>query len=196
MKTSAATMPTNTAAVISIASMMRSMTLRGAGVVLSRVTCPLTPPLSPAGRGSAPSFPLRQCLTLERCSITRLVLLKRSLQLLEHGVGVVARLAHAVGPLLVQRLGRLLPLVELRRRDRVDLVSRLGLQLGQAGALEVGPRIGEPPGPLGGAVVVDHLLLRRRHALIGALVHEPLERDGVERRVHVILGDLVEAEEQ
>src|SRR5262249_45840206 len=180
MKTSAATMPTNMAAVISIASMMRSMTLRGAGDVLSRVTCPLTRPSPRREEGARRASDCVSVLTPRRCSIARLVLLERSLQLLEHRVRVVARLAHAVGPLLVQRFGRLLPLVELRRRDRVDLVSRLRLQLGQAGALVVGPRIGEPPGPLGGAVVVDDLLLRRRHAAVGVLVHEPLERDGVE----------------
>src|SRR5262245_47959328 len=93
-------------------------------------------------------------------------------------------------PVLLQRLARLLPFVELRRSDRVDLVPGLGFDFRQPRVLEIRPRVGEFASPFGGAVVVDHLFLRRRHGGIGARAHQPLKRDGVERRVHVILRHL------
>ncbi len=43
---------------------------------------------------------------------------------------------------------------------------------------------------------VDHLLLRRRHAVVLRLVHRIGEDGRKERHVHVVLGDLVEAEQK
>src|SRR5215472_5709353 len=58
-----------------------------------------------------------------RCrSVRRLVLGERLLELLHDGIRIAAGLADVVGPLLLQRLGRLLPFVELRVGDRVDLM--------------------------------------------------------------------------
>ncbi len=129
-------------------------------------------------------------------SVRRLVLVERCLELFHDGVGIAAALAHVVGPLPAQRLGRGFPLGKLRVADGVDLVARLGLHLGEAGMLEIDPGIGELAGPLGGAVIVDHLLLRRRHRGVGARAHQPLEHHGRERRVHVVFGDLVDAKER
>src|SRR5499427_1066949 len=97
-----------------------------------------------------------------RPSVRRLVLGERLLELLHDGSRIAAGLADVLGPLLLQRFGRLLPFLELRVGDRVDLMSWLGFDLGEARVLEIRPRIGEFPRPLGGAVVVDDLLLRRR----------------------------------
>src|SRR5215467_13246325 len=120
-----------------------------------------------------------------RCrSVRRLVLGERLFELLHDGSRIAAGLADVVGPLLLQWLGRLLPFVELRVGDRVDLMPGLGFDLGQTRVLEIRPRIGEFPRSLGGAVVVDDLLLRRRHGRIGARAHQKMERDGVEWRVH------------
>src|SRR5262245_18535979 len=94
-------------------------------------------------------------------SIGRLVLLQSLFQLLHDGAGIAARLAHVVRPHLVQRLGRLLPLVELFVGNRIDLASWHRLHLGEAGVLEVAPRVGELARPFGGAMIVDHLLLCR-----------------------------------
>src|SRR6516225_11427754 len=93
-----------------------------------------------------------------RCrSVRRLVLGERLLELLHDGIRIATGLADVVGPLLLQRLGRLLPFVELRVSDRVDLVRGLGFHLGQSGVLEIRPGIGEFTRPLSGAVVVDDL---------------------------------------
>jgi hypothetical protein len=97
-------------------------------------------------------------------SVRGFVLSERLLELLHDGVGIAAGLAHVVDPLLLQRLGRLPPFLELRVGDRIDLVARLGLDLGQPRVLEIRPWVGEFPGPLGGAVVVDDFLLRAADA--------------------------------
>src|SRR5262249_47911140 len=96
-----------------------------------------------------------------RPSVRRLVLGERLLELLHDGSRIAAGLADVLGPLLLQRFGRLLPLVELRVGDRVDLMAGLGFDLGQARVLEISPRIGEFPRPLGGAVVVEDLFFAR-----------------------------------
>ena len=62
------------------------------------------------------------------------------LQLLHHGVGIVAGLLHVRGPFGMQRLGGLAPFGELLRRQRIDLVAGLRLDLVAAGRLEVRPR--------------------------------------------------------
>ena len=44
-------------------------------------------------------------------------------------------------------------------------------------------------------MVVDHLLLRQRHSLVGVLVHDPDEPRGVERGLHMIFGHLIDSEQ-
>src|SRR3954463_9043457 len=149
----------------------------------------LTPTLSPTGRGSPPS-------SRQRLLICRAVFRERRLQLLYDRIRVAAGLLHSVGPGFLQRLGHLFPVGELRVRDRVDLMPALGFQLGDAGMLEVGPWTGDLAGPLVGAVIVDHLLLRGGHLAIRALVEHEREGRDVERHFHVILGDLVDAEQR
>src|SRR5262245_38164182 len=78
-----------------------------------------------------------------RRSVRRFVLRERLLELLHDGIRVAAGLANVVGPLLLQRLGRLFPLAQLGVGDGVDLMSRFGLHLRQAGVLEVRPWVGE-----------------------------------------------------
>src|ERR1700741_325140 len=120
---SAATMPTKNAASSSIPSMKRSIRLtRRAGFT------------SVAGM-------------MPRVSVRGLVLSERLLELFHNGAGVAAGLAHVVAPLLLQRLGRFLPFLELRASDRIDLVARLGLHLGQPRVFEIRPWVGEFPGP-------------------------------------------------
>ena len=97
---------------------------------------------------------------------------------------------------LLQRRGRGLPRLHLLGRQRIDLVAGQRLHLGAAGRLEVGPRRGDLHRPLAGAVVVDHLLLRGRHAVVLGLVHRPDEHGRVERHVHVVLHHLVDAEQE
>src|SRR5262249_53176769 len=143
IKMSAATSPTNKAAIASIVSMMRSMTLR--------FTAP------PYGRPGA--------------SQAGAVLGDAVLELLVDLVRVAARLGHGVGPLLVQRGDHRLPGLELVGRQRIDLVPGRGEHLAPAGLLEVGEGRGDLDRPFGGAMVVDDLLLRRRHRVVLRLVH-------------------------
>src|SRR4029077_16981670 len=97
---SAATMPTKNAASSSIPSMKRSIRLTR-----------LTPGAEfVSGVGMMPHV-----------SVCGLVLSERLFELLHDGVGIAAGLAHVVDPLLLQRLGRLLPFLELRASDRIDL---------------------------------------------------------------------------
>src|SRR5580700_2154444 len=73
-------------------------------------------------------------------SIPRIVLDEIGLEFLQDRIGIVAGLLHRVGPGLRHRHGRRFPQIELRVRDRVDLLARLGLELGDAVMLEIGPR--------------------------------------------------------
>src|SRR6476620_9524018 len=90
---------------------------------------------------------------IRRRSVRRFVLRERLLELLHDGIRIAAGLADIVGPLLLQRLGRFLPLAQLSVGDRVDLMSGFGLHLRQPGMLEVRPRIGELARPFGGAMI-------------------------------------------
>src|SRR5262245_47733890 len=87
-------------------------------------------------------------------SVRRAELRQRRLELLHDRVRIAAALADVVGPGLEQRLRRLAPLGELLRRDRIDLVRAVGLELGDAGVLEVGPRTADLARPFGRAVIV------------------------------------------
>src|SRR5262249_52273164 len=134
---SAATMPTKKAASSSIPSMKRSIRL---------------PRLTPgAGFTSVAGMPTPRSSCRAQASVRGLVLSERLLELLHDGVGIAAGLAHVVDPLLLQRLGRLLPFLELRVGDRIDLVARLGPGPCQPRVLAIPPRGRAFPRPLGGA---------------------------------------------
>src|SRR5947199_366523 len=148
MKTSAATTPTKIAAIISMVSMKRSAKRGGvcaprnsgpAGLVSDIIALDAMTAAKPP-----PSTEVRlRCDRHDgrsRCaSIRSLVLGKRGGEVLPDRVGVAAGLLHVVGPFLPERLGRLLPLVELRAGDGVDLMARHRLDLLKAGAFEIGP---------------------------------------------------------
>src|SRR5947199_9524475 len=70
-------------------------------------------------------------------SIQRLVLRQTVLQILHDLVRIVARFLGVLGPLGVERLGRLAPFGELSGVKRIKLVARLRLDLVAAGGLEV-----------------------------------------------------------
>src|SRR5690242_11809215 len=136
---SSATMPTKPAAIHSIVSMTRSIQARfmenpaagkkggagGASFIVPRAGRRRRPPVGVAGTASL----LRQ----------RVVFLQRGLQLLESGITIHTGLLDAVAPGLHQRLGRLLPLGGLLGGELVDLVTGLGLDLVDAGVLELTP---------------------------------------------------------
>src|SRR5579885_454826 len=102
----------------------------------------------------------------------RVILRQRRLQLVEDRVGIAAGLLHVGGPFLLERLGGLFPLGQLVVADLVDLLIGLGLQLFQAGRLEIGPWIGKACGPFAGAVRIDDLFLRVRHRRVSRRRHE------------------------
>ncbi len=72
----------------------------------------------------------------------------------------------------------------------------LGLHLGEAGMLEIRPGIGKFPGPFGGAMIIDHFFLRGGHGRIGPWIHEPLEGDGMDGCIHMVLRHFVDAEQR
>src|SRR5713101_5418953 len=98
-----------------------------------------------------------------RASIPRIVFRELVLELLHGGGRIDADLADVVGPGLFQRLGGLFPLRELSLGERIDIVACLSLYLGNAVMLEFAPRRADLAGDVRGAIVVDRLLLRRRH---------------------------------
>src|SRR5579863_1397774 len=114
-KISSATRPTKPAAIHSIVSMKRSMKWR----VMSR---------SGAARDAHP--PLRR---------QRIVLGERGFQLAERGIRIDACLTDALAPGLDQRLGGLLPLRGLFRRQRVDVLACFRLHLVEARVFEFAP---------------------------------------------------------
>src|SRR5580700_10515977 len=101
-----------------------------------------------AGVGSAITLPHppRKCAATSPLaggggvSIPRIVLGEIGLKFLQDRVGIVAGLLHRVGPRLHRGHGCRFPQIELRVRDRIDLLARLGLELGDAVMLEIGPR--------------------------------------------------------
>src|SRR6266850_2648475 len=105
---STATMPTKIAAISSIASMNWSMCLRCTG-----------PPYSMERRRPTGRHRRRASFRggVAFCELGG--------ELLHHRVGVRSRLAHAVGPGVVQRLGRFLPGRDLLGAERIDLVAGL-----------------------------------------------------------------------
>src|SRR5579884_1766479 len=66
-------------------------------------------------------------------------------------------------------------------------MAGLGLELFDAVMLEIGPGRRHLEGPFPIAMVVDHLLLGRRHRRVGGPVHYPYETSGVERGLHMVL---------
>src|SRR5579885_2805244 len=113
----------------------------------------------------APGSPLARRRAVDRAAPPRPALLRQravfaeiGAQLLHRRLGIDARLLDAVGPGLGQRLRRFFPIGELGGRQLVDVVALLRLDLGDAAVFEVGPGAGDLERPVGGAVVVDHLL--------------------------------------
>ena len=76
-----------------------------------------------------------------------------------------------------------------------DFLARLGPDLVDARVLELAPRRADPARSFGVAIVVDRLLLAIRHLVVFVLVHDQHEGRDIERRVHVIFGDLVDPEQ-
>ena len=70
------------------------------------------------------------------------------------------------------------------------------LHLGATVELELAPRIGHLRGPFRRAVIVDDLLLRRRHRVVALEIHVVGEHRGVERHVHRVLDGLLDAEQE
>src|SRR5579871_3999504 len=177
---SAATRPTKPAAIHSIVSMKRSMPLRrapttnGSGPPFSYFSSgSAIAPRVQASCGNGGRKSRRRASATPRVpsrSVRRLVLLQRRLQFLHDRVGVAAGLLDVVGPFFLEWYCGLFPLIELRVRDRVDLVARLRLDLGDAIVLELAPGGAHFLRPIGVAVVVDHLLLRHRHRNVLVLV--------------------------
>src|SRR5215475_15895205 len=93
-----------------------------------------------------------------RASIPRIILGELVLELLHGRDRIDADLADVVGPGLLQRLSRLLPLCELGVGERIDLVARLCLYLGYSIVLELAPGAADFAGKIGGAIVIDRLL--------------------------------------
>src|SRR5262245_13537168 len=179
-----ATMPTKIAATSSIPSMKRSMALRAGGSgaasggsiaawvsALAIVYADGVHVDAYADRGMpGDPHPIPPPCRVRRRrnarSVGRVVLCERRLELLHDRIRIAAGLADVVRPGLLQRLCGLAPFGKLVGGDRVDLVRAVGLELGDAGMLEVGPWPADLAGPLGRAVIVDHLLLARRHLVV------------------------------
>src|SRR4029077_12447792 len=205
MNTSATTTPTNDAAISSIPSMKRSMLLRGGAtspIALPAISSLLASAsdsamllsntflaegLVPEEAGTntdgraPPARPTRQLRRSREPhqnhrSERRLVLVQSGAQFLQHHVGITPRLAHAVGPGLVDRFARCLPFLELLGGHGNDFVPGAIPELVDACRFEISPRIGKAGGPIVGAVIVDHLFLRSRHGFVDARIHDPLER--------------------
>src|SRR3569833_4720327 len=122
-------------------------------------------------------FCVRPAYVERACSVGGLVLDEVGLELLHRRVRIDAGLLDVVGPGLLERRGGLLPFAKLRWSELVDLVAGLSLDLGDAGVFEVGPGTRDLQRPLDGAVVVDRLLLLRRHRVVGVLVENEGESD-------------------
>src|SRR5215831_812934 len=219
---SAATMPTKMAATHSIAPMKRSMRLRvmtwTSGVFPSPSSGRVQRDVSLAERGGdyghglllwgAPTRRLRRLPPRRRggrtalrahpgrpASVPRVILRKLVLEFLHRDNRIYADLADVVGPGLLQRLGGLLPLRELRFGKRIDVVTRLRFDLGNAFMLELAPRAADLAGKVGGAIVVDRLFLRWRHLVVFVFVEHEREGGDIERHIHVELRHLVDAEQ-
>src|ERR1019366_4692809 len=119
--------------------------------------------LGRAGGGASPPPSFRTPATLFR---QRVVFGEVGAQLFHGRVGIDAGLLDGIGPGLDQRFRRLLPLRGLRRGELVDFMTGLGLDLADAGVLELAPRLADTAGRFGGAVVVDRLLLAVGHLII------------------------------
>src|SRR6266403_2864608 len=109
-----------------------------------------------------------------RASISRIVFRELVLEFLHGRNRIDTHLADIVGPGLLQWLGGLLPLGELSLGERINVVACLGLYLGNAVMLELAPRPAALAGDLGGAIVVDRLLLPGRHLVVSV----PVEHEG------------------
>src|SRR5665647_451602 len=107
----------------------------------------------------------------------------------------MAGFLHVVGPLNFDGGNGFLPGAELGRREFGEFMPQRS-HLGVAAEFEVSPWSGHFFSPLGGAMVVNHLLLGGGHGVVLALVHDPDERRDIQGRVHVVLDDLVDAKQR
>src|ERR1700753_2833026 len=154
IKVLSATMPTKNAAIHSMESMKRSMTFLRAGpggptMAPCRFTSGLAVMSSSGYRfeletvipGCTRSVRTRnpEVAALDPC----LVLPERRLQIGVDSAGVAAGLLHRRSPAVVQRLDGLLPLRELFRCQRIDLVACERLHLDAAIGFEFGPGVGD-----------------------------------------------------
>src|SRR5262245_6973461 len=205
---SAATMPTKNAAMSSMPSMNRSIALRlrGGGEPASFRATSASPRTFSATTISGWRKPgsLRPARKVKAAQPRRgrtavksersLVFGELVLELFHDRVGIAAAFSHIVGPFLLERLCSFFPFRDLCRRKRIDFVASLGLDLGYARVLEVGPRCRDLAGPFVIAVIVDRLFLPRRHLVVFVFVEHKYEGRHVQGNVHVILGNLVDAE--
>src|SRR3974390_1909324 len=157
---SAATMPTSNAAISSMPLMKRSIgpCLRGrllppasrVATSCSLITCSATTvPDCRCGRARRPQRHCRSILAL----VSRLVLGEFGLELFHDCIRIAADLFHVVGPRFLERFGCFLPFGKLSGREIIDFMSLLGLYLGDAVVLEVGPGRSDLQCPFVGAVV-------------------------------------------
>src|SRR5450759_1197763 len=133
IKISAATIPTNAAATSSIESITRSMKLRFTFCCVGMNRLFSNEEWLQTQAGPADALVGRARGGSGECgSEARFVFGQGLLQTVEYGLGVVACLAHGVGPLRLGRGDRLVPGSYLSRRQLVHLVARGG-ELGVAG---------------------------------------------------------------
>src|SRR4030088_310434 len=142
------------------------------------------------------ALPLARCKPLASALIARLVLGKGLAQILEDRTRILAGFADRGFPIGDHRFGGLSPGRELIGAERIDVLAGHGLDLAAAVRLEIRPWRRDSQRPIAGAVRIHHLLLRRRQRIILALVQDPNLLRDIEGRVDVILGDLVDAEQQ
>src|SRR5947199_3284546 len=161
-----ATMPTNPAAIHSIVSMKRSIHARFMSAPNGRQSWRKS-----RRRRRPPSLERVTCLLRQR-----VILGQRSPEFCHRGVRIDAGLLNPIAPALDQRFGRLLPQRGLLRCQLVDLMAFLGLDLVDAGILELAPGFADAAGGLGVAIVVDRLFLTVRHLVVLVLVHHEGER--------------------
>src|SRR3954453_18444260 len=105
-----------------------------------RDSCPLRTADDGRGKTAAGKYlpPMKVFSFLLR---ERVVLGKRRLEFSQRRVRVATVLLDAIAPGLDQRLGRLLPKSDLLRRELVDLVAGLRLDLVDPGVLHLAPEL-------------------------------------------------------
>src|SRR6202790_1466516 len=152
MKILAAKMPTNPAAIHSIVSMKRSIEARMFAPHGLKIAGRTPRRADPAAVPACSRLLLRQGVVFGELGT----------KFGHRGVRVGTGLLDSFSPGLDQRLGGFLPKRRLLRRQFIDFVTLLRLDLVAAGVLELAPWFADPAGGLGVAVVVDRLFLTVR----------------------------------